>query len=212
MHAFVCGSPAVERETILERDARGSVTTLLLAVEGDRARYEAALEEVDAVVEWATETHRGGDDARADDAGDAHGTFYVYVRTRLRERERGYHEALDREGTLIVPPVELRADRSIRLTLVGRAADLRAAVEALPDRIDVSVLRTGTYETTRAGGAPVTARQREALRAARAVGYYEVPRTGELADVAAALDCSTSTASTILRRAEARLVAATLEE
>ncbi len=53
-------------------------------------------------------------------------------------------------------------------------------------------------------------RQREAVRAAWDAGCYELPRAGELADVAARLDGSVSTASDLLRRAERRLVAATL--
>jgi predicted DNA binding protein len=201
MHAFVCESPVVDRETILERDARGDVTTLLIGVEGDREGYEAALDEVDAVEEWATEA------APTNGRGER---FFVYVRTRLRDRERSYHDALDRDGVLVVPPVELRADRTVRLTLVGPADPLRAAVEGLPDRVGVDVLRTGSYR--RATGGALTDRQQEAVRLARSVGYYDVPRTGDLAAVAAELDCSTSTASTLLRRAEARLVAAALDE
>ena len=55
MHRFVCGSPAVDRETILERDASGEMTTLLLHVAGDRQRYERTIDEV-AQVEWWTTT------------------------------------------------------------------------------------------------------------------------------------------------------------
>lgn len=41
----------------------------------------------------------------------------------------------------------------------------------------------------------LTDRQREAFRAAEQVGYDDVPRTGEMADVVAELGCSTSTPS-----------------
>jgi predicted DNA binding protein len=196
MHAFVCESPAIGREVILERDARGELTTMLLYVEGDREAYEETLAAVDGVHAWTTE---GGD-----------GGFYVYVRTALREQEAGYREALDRESVLIVPPVELREDRTVRATLVGESDELAAALDGLPEGIGVEVLRTGTYD--RADGSPLTDRQREALDAAWAAGYYDLPRSCELADVAAALDCGTSTASDLLRRAERRLVAAALDE
>ena len=59
MHAFVCESPAVDRETILERDARGEVTTLLLYVDGDREAYERRLRAVPQVEEWATSARMG---------------------------------------------------------------------------------------------------------------------------------------------------------
>lgn len=198
MHAFVCESPAVDRETILERDARGEVTTLLLYVDGDREAYERRLRAVPQVEEWTSQ---------ADDDGTG---FYLYVRTSLRDREAGYREALNRDSVLVVPPVDLRSDGTVRQTMVGYSDQLTAALEGLPEEVGVEVLRTGTYE--REDGAPLSGRQREAVQAAWDAGYYELPRTGELADVAARLGCGTSTASDLLRRAERRLVAAMLGE
>jgi len=196
MHQFVCESPAIDRETILERDASGEVTTLLLHVAGDRRGYERAIEEVPQVEEWTTTAAAEG--------------FYVYVRTRLRTREQQYREALDRDAVLVVPPVELRSDRTVRQTLVGPSDALSAAIDALPGYIDVEVLRTGTYDRSR--GVRVSERQREALAAAWNAGYYEVPREGDIEAVAGALDCASSTASDLLRRAERQVVAATLDE
>ena len=196
MHEFVCESPAVDRETILERDAGGEVTTLLLHVTGDRPRYEEAIDDVPQVAEWTTTAAEDG--------------FYVYVRTRLRAREQQYRRALDRDAVLVVPPVELRSDRTVRQTLVGRSEALSAAIESLPDDVGVDVLRTGTYDRSR--GVRVSDRQREALAAAWDAGYYEVPREGDIGTVAEELDCATSTASDLLRRAERRIVAATLDE
>lgn len=98
MHEFVCESPAIDRETILKRDAGGEVTTLRLHVAGDRQRYEQIIDEVPQVNEWTTTA--------------AKEEFYVYVRTQLRAREQKYREALDRDAVLVVPPVELRSDRN----------------------------------------------------------------------------------------------------
>jgi predicted DNA binding protein len=58
----------------------------------------------------------------------------------------------------------------------------------------------------------VSERQREALAAAWDAGYYAVPREGDIEAVAAELDCATSTASDLLRRAERQIVAASLDE
>lgn len=93
--------------------------------------------------------------------------------------------------------------------MVGQSDTLAAALDALPDGIEADVLRTGAY--ARANGPTLSDRQREAVRAAWRVGYYELPREGDLAAVAARLDCSSSTASDLLRRAERRLVRATLD-
>jgi hypothetical protein len=196
MHAFVCESPEVDRETILERDARGETTTLLLHVDGDREGYEAAVDGVPQVREWTTTAAETG--------------FYVYVRTELREREAGYREALDRESVLTVPPVELRDDRTVRQTMVGHSDELTAALDALPDSVSVEVLWTGTYR--RDASRRLSPRQREALRAAWECGYYERPREADLGAVADRLDCATSTASDLLGRAERQLVAAALDE
>jgi predicted DNA binding protein len=196
MHRFVCESPAVDRETILERDATGDVTTLLLHVAGDRERYEETIDDVPQVEEWTTTAAEDG--------------FYVYVRTQLRTREQEYRQALDRDAVLVVPPVELRSDRTVRQTMVGRSDALSAAVEALPAAVGVDVLWTGAYD--RSHEPAVSDRQREALAAAWDAGYYEVPREGGIEAVADDLGCSSSTASDLLRRAERRVVAAVLDE
>lgn len=55
-------------------------------------------------------------------------------------------------------------------------------------------------------GGLLTDRQREALARALQEGYFEVPRDCTLADVADALGVDTSSASGLVRRAQARLV------
>jgi len=64
----------------------------------------------------------------------------------------------------------------------------------------LSLVRTTETE------ALLTDRQRELLETAVRNGYFEVPRECTLADLAGALDIDKSTASTVLRRGEARLV------
>lgn len=198
MHRFVCESSAIDRETILERDAGGEVTTLLLHVAGDRRRYERAIDEVPQVDEWTTTAAEEG--------------FYVYVRTQLRTREQRYRRALDRDAVLVVPPVELRSDRTVRQTMVGHGDALSAAIEALPDDVSTEVLRTGTYGRSRGVRLRVSDRQWEALATAWDTGYYELPREGDIEAVADELDCTGSTASDLLRRAERHIVAAALDE
>ena len=120
-------------------------------VDGDRAAYERQLAALPGVEQWTTEA-------------DGDGGFYVYVRTALREEEASYRDALDRDSVLVVPPVELRDDRTVRQTMVGESEGLTAALEGLSEGIEVEVLRTGTYG--REDGAVLSDRQREALGAA----------------------------------------------
>lgn len=56
----------------------------------------------------------------------------------------------------------------------------------------------------------LTDRQREVVREAFEVGYYDVPRSASTADVAAALDLDASTVAEHLQRAERNLIAGVL--
>lgn len=57
----------------------------------------------------------------------------------------------------------------------------------------------------------LTGRQNRALSRAAALGYFEIPRKIQLSELANQLDMSTSALSELLRRAQARLVTAYLE-
>ena len=197
MHEFVCESPFVEREVVLEGKATDGTETLLVYVEGDREAYEAALQ-----------SRLDADEYDVTPEGD--GAFYLYVRSELRDQQRLLFEALGRETVVVVPPIEFRSDRTMRLTLVGHPDDLQATLDALPDGMDPEVLAVGNH--ARAFGDALTERQREALAAAWALGYYEVPRESGIEAVADDLGCAVSTASDLLRRGESRLVAAALGE
>lgn len=197
MHAFVCVSPAVEREILLEGKTDGGTRTLLFYVEGDAEAYEATLAGQDRVAEF--DVRPDGDDG-----------FFLYVRAPNSDDEALLFDAFDRETVVVVPPVEFRADRTMRLTVVGHSDDLGDLLDALPDALTVDVLSVGPF--TRGIEPGLTDRQREALESAWAVGYYEVPREGDIEAVAAELDCAVSTASALLRRAESTLVADVLGE
>ncbi len=195
MHAFVCESPAVEQEVLLEGKTEGGKRTLLFYVEGDPRVYEAMLSARDSITEY---------DIRPD--GD--GGFFLYIRAPNGEGEELLLDAFSRDTVVVVPPVEFRADRTMRLTAVGHGTDLRELLDAIPSELSVDILSVGPF--TRGFGPSLTDRQREALEAAQSVGYYEIPREGGVEAVAAELDCAVSTASALLRRAESQLVADTL--
>jgi len=84
----------------------------------------------------------------------------------------------------------------------------RAELDQLQEVLDMSGLAyelrslvdTAERETL------LTDRQRELLERAMREGYFEVPRECTLAELAAEIDIDKSTASTVLRRGEARLV------
>jgi predicted DNA binding protein len=88
--------------------------------------------------------------------------------------------------------------------LTGTRADLdelRAVLDESPLAYELESLVTGEDPDTL-----LTARQREMLEVAVRKGYFAVPRECTLAELAETLDIDKSTASTTLRRGEARLV------
>lgn len=192
MHEFVCESPFVEREVILDGQVTDGVETVLSYVEGDREAYESALATQGNLEEF--DITPAGDDG-----------FFMYAREELDEQGQLLADAFEQDTLVVASPIEFLADRTMTMTVVGHPDDLQAMLDAFPEGMDVDVLEIGEY--TRAVGGALTDRQREAVAAASSVGYYEVPREAGIEVVAEELDCAVSTASDLLRRAEAGLVA-----
>jgi hypothetical protein len=136
-------------------------------------------------------------------AGD--GGTYAFTRQSGFGFDPGLLDVVAAADVAFLPPVSFLGDGTAAFDAVGERERLSALHDALAEYADVEIEAVRDFHR---GGAPasLTARQREALEAAAAVGYYEVPREGSVADVAARLDCSRSTAGELLRKAEARVV------
>lgn len=195
MHAFVMEHEAMTETRLLnwsvgieDRDV------LLFRVVGAMEPYVAALSEPPFVVGYET--------ARIDDD-----SFYVYVEHETRDEDAAFRAPFEAYRVLPIPPITYHSDGTTTVELVGRTDQIQAALDGFDDRIDVRIDEVGAHERAlSAYSSLLTDRQREALRAAVDAGYYEVPRSGSVADVADALDCAESTAATHLRKAEGRLV------
>lgn len=163
----------------------------LFYVVADRERYEPALDAVDSV-HWYDITDIDDD------------SFYVYACQETREEDRRWRAAFVALNLVVVPPIIYDREAAMELTAVGGGDDLQAMLDGLPGSFEVDVRGIGEFDARRPSLAgTLTARQREAVQAAVAVGYYAVPREGDLEAVAAELDCAPSTASNLLRKAEA---------
>ncbi|OIB56091.1 helix-turn-helix domain-containing protein [Natrialba sp. SSL1] len=183
-------APDIEREIILGGQTADGVETITSFVDGDPDAYESILETLDTVLEYdITQTSDG---------------FFLYLRRELGTEGLSLLGALSQETVVVVPPIEIRSDRTIRLTVVGHPADLAGVLEELSDGVTVDVL-WASNRVTMAGGA-VSDRQVTALQMARELGFYEIPRRNGIEAVADELDCAVSTASELLRRGEANAV------
>lgn len=196
MHRFMTEHDAIEREWLVawNLSAEDDITYALFYVVGEPGPYEKAIAAVETNVGYdLTPVHDGG--------------FYAYVRERDTERFRRFRAAFEQPSVMVVPPLSYRPHGVLTFDVVGEPTALEAVLDELPEGITAEVREVGEYDA-RPGAlaADLTARQREALVAAREVGYYEVPREGSVADVADVLDCAPSTASNHLQKAEARLI------
>lgn len=195
LHEGLCESPDIDREVIVGGQAVDGVETITSFVYGEPEAYEALLEDLETVREYEITPSKDG--------------FFCYLRRDLGSEGVSLLNALAQETVVVVPPIEVRSDRTLRLTVVGHPSALTAVMDEVPDGTTMDV-RWVSDELT-VSDSPVTDRQLAALRAARAVGYYEIPREAGIEAVADELECAVSTASELLRRGEANAVERVLE-
>lgn len=201
MQRFLAGTDEVRREELVAWHLHGSadVEYALFFVHGKVDAYREAIDDVESVRDWELSEVDGE-------------RFYAYVEQRTREADRTWRAAFAERNLVVTYPIVYDAAARIRLTVVGRADDLRAMLAGLPESIRTTVHRVGALDRRLGtGGADLTVRQREVLAAADEAGYYEVPREGSLSDVADALGLTEATVSAHLRKAERSLVARVLE-
>ena len=198
MHGFLDEGDGWRTEMLTWRRLPDETFVTLFRVVAPREPYLDRLRSIDAIDRFEAAP---GDDA-----------FYLKAYERLGGPLEAFLGAFADTDFVSVPPVVYRSEGRMSLGVIGPPDELRDVFAAVPDPIDVDIDRIGSYGGgRRLAGVELTERQREALRAARRVGYYDVPRTGSVADVAEAIGCSSSTAGAHLRKAEATLVEALLD-
>lgn len=160
----------------------------------DLDRYRKAIESVDSIREYTI--------SPIDE-----GSCYVYACQETREEDLRFRAAFASLEVVVEPPVIYDRDAAMRMRLVGSSDALSALVENVPEEIDVEVLELGAYDHREGAVAgTLTDRQREAVTAAVDCGFFAVPRTGSVEDVADRLGCAPSTASNHLQKATATLM------
>jgi hypothetical protein len=197
MHAFLDEGEGWRSDLLTWRRLPDGTLVTLFRVTAPREPYLDRLRTIDSIDRFETAPGEEG--------------FYLKAHECLGGPLESFLGAFTETDFLSVPPVVYRSCGRLSVGVVGPPGQLRDALAAVPDAIDTEIDRVGSYAGgERLAGIGLTDRQREALRAANRVGYYEVPRTGSVADVADELDCSSSTAGTHLRKAETALVDAFL--
>lgn len=146
-------------------------------------------------------------------ASDGRWTYaLVEMRTTSTPVFAAIREARTRAGLVVRKPIVYR-DGEILFRVVGDPAALQAGIEDAPDALDVRITEIGSL--TDGVDRPATAlseRQREAVAAALALGYYDRPRGATHENVADELGCAPATASEHLQKAEATCMRAVMDE
>ncbi len=201
MHQFVVEHPDYTVSRLLYRHQDSARThAALFHVEGPREPYETVLADEESVESYAISP-----------CPDE--SFYLYVHGTLQPDEQAFADAFAQPRLLVLTPVAFRADGTVRVTAVGPATTVQAAVDAVPREMDAEVLAVGTFDAGHVDTRlELTQRQLEAVRAAVDCGYYAEPRDGSLADVADRLDAATGTVGELLRRAERTVMASVAED
>jgi len=113
----------------------------------------------------------------------------------------------EKKGLVVETPMKFEEDGGLEVTLVGPEANLRDALAQVPENVEVSVVRVGSYSPgAHQSLTRLSERQREVLRTAHELGYYQQPRRATHEEIAEELDCTSANVGEILRRVENALV------
>jgi predicted DNA binding protein len=171
--------------------------TTLFWFDGTPAAAERAVAEIESL--QATSRVRGDD-----------GT-YVFLQQSAFEFPGVVLDVIADASVIFLPPVVFDEDGSVTFEAVGEIEALGAFHDELADLGALTIERVAPFHRSESPSR-LTDRQHAAIEAAVAVGYYELPREGTIEDVAERLDCATSTAGELVRKAEAAVVEAVVED
>ncbi|WP_227380182.1 helix-turn-helix domain-containing protein [Haladaptatus halobius] len=88
---------------------------------------------------------------------------------------------------------------------VGGAEQLSEFYSRLQSELQVEIESVQEYQR-QISPTTLTRRQQTALEVAVTVGYYQIPRTGTIEDIAIELGCAHSTAGELIRKAESKVI------
>ena len=115
---------------------------------------------------------------------------------------------LKNEYDLIInPPLEIDEDGGLHMSVAGDPENIREAAMMRPDNVDIMLEESEEGDVDMVDVTTLlTDRQQEVLEVALEKGYYEIPRRATNEDIAAEMDCSTSTVGEHLRKIESRII------
>jgi len=130
MYDLLVNAPFTERATTLQWNWAGDTLGILHHVVGDIDAFDAAVCEVDEVIEYELEP-----------AGD--GAFYAYIFDEMTPASRAMFEPASYSGIVVVPPMLYHADGTVSMSAFGPAEAIQRGIEQMPDPVEVTVRSVG---------------------------------------------------------------------
>lgn len=158
---------------------------------GDAKRFKSMEDEIPEILSC---TVTGGE------------TWLAYMHYEPDELETTLYELVDTEAITVDWPV-VETSEGVQVTLFGEDEALQEMIADIPDELDLDLKRAGEYQPNMDDPSEqLTDRQKEILRTAIAMGYYDIPRGASQRELADELSISRGTIGEHLRRAEAKII------
>ncbi|MFB6164216.1 MAG: helix-turn-helix domain-containing protein [Haloarculaceae archaeon] len=196
LDAAIIEHPTLTREAALYFDLMSDGTSVLLyhISGGDVAELEAILEDEPSALSYDVfEVEDDGLRAHVHFDRDVMVTALIHL--------------IEEYDLIINPPLEIDDDGGLHMSVAGNVSDIREAAMMRPENVEIKLddSEASTVDLIDVGSI-LTERQQEVLEVAIEKGYYEIPRRATNEDIAADLDCSTSTVGEHLRKIESRII------
>ncbi len=190
LHQQIMDQSSISRAELLMWSPTEDATTLFWC-DGDREATEKAIENIDSLLV-------------SNFVEDGDGT-YVFLLQDDYEFASALLDTIENSRVIFLTPVVFLETGEVQFEAVGETTALSALHEKLSELGELTIEQVHDFERKNSPSR-LTDRQEAALEAAVSVGYYEVPREGTIADIAGVLNCSTSTAGELVRKAEAAVI------
>lgn len=210
-HLPLVDAAAAAPETTLELEVgqpnhSGAPPLVVRATGDDFDALERALDDAAYLDEWVLVV---ADDPVREYRLTPHASHWTEFE-RATDRPEEFRELARTES--VVDRIEVTADGWVQTRRFADRDAFKEYVDFWRETGSFTLYRLAETDPERAAGGELTAGQRDALAAARDLGYFDIPRRATLQDVADELGVSGPALSERLRRATGHLVDSYLDE
>jgi predicted DNA binding protein len=190
----IAADPDVHREAIHHFNVLTDGTAaVMMEFTGDADRLAELTEDQPAVLSY--DLSRSADGA------------FVYSQVTADDDLRRLYSVPQRRELVLDTPMRYTDRGALEVRAIGDQGAIRDAIDDVPDGITPKFLSTGEYDPRGTDASDqLTERQREILRTAVEMGYYEEPRRTNYEELADELDLSSGTVGEHLRKIESTVL------